>query len=481
MTLSRIALLVTCLSLGFGSVANAQEARGDVRAEARERFDRGLQLFNEHRYDASLAEFQRAYQISPNPIVLYNLGRVHAALGQSVEATDAFESYLSQDTTLNAQRRATVQQELERQRARVGRVHVNVNVTGATVAVDGIDVATTPLAAPLRLTVGAHTVGVRAPSYDSSQRAVTLAGGVDERLDFTLTQVVVRRGAVRVESTLRDVEVRVDGVSVGHTPLSETLSLTPGAHEIEGVRAGYTAMRSQVTVADAAEAVVHLDLVANDGADLATVGRVRIQVPHAPFTLVVDGREVAAASSLDLPIGAHELNLRVADREPVRALVTVEAGAPAVFAPELEWTPDARQSRVDSAATRRTVGWIGAGSGLALTLTSVGLWIWNENRVDSTQLATINRCDTIIPQPNCPTRPELMQMLSDYNASIDARDTMRLVVGIMGGVALAATAFFTIWALTAPSESDIDAAARAAISNLRLSAGLDRLQLSGAF
>src|SRR6478752_5122312 len=56
------------------------------KAQAAQRFDRGLQLFNEGDNAGALAEFKQTYALMPNPIVLFNIGLVYAAMGPAVDA-----------------------------------------------------------------------------------------------------------------------------------------------------------------------------------------------------------------------------------------------------------------------------------------------------------------------------------------------------------------------------------------------------------
>src|SRR5450755_2596179 len=78
-------LLACAIVLGPGGPADAAEppaptpaAAGApspaVKAEARERFDTGLHLFEKGENAGALAEFKRAYQLIPTPVVLYNMG-----------------------------------------------------------------------------------------------------------------------------------------------------------------------------------------------------------------------------------------------------------------------------------------------------------------------------------------------------------------------------------------------------------------------
>ena len=87
-----LALVIVQLVPGARTVMATDDAQ--ARAEARERFDRGLRLFEEGDNGGALAEFKRAHELVPNPLVLFNIGLVYAALGRPVEATDALDRVL---------------------------------------------------------------------------------------------------------------------------------------------------------------------------------------------------------------------------------------------------------------------------------------------------------------------------------------------------------------------------------------------------
>lgn len=63
---------------------------------------------------------------------------------------------------------------------------VAASVDGATVAVDGVDVGTTPLA-PIALTPGSHTVTLRSGGYEPFTRTVNAAETGNVRVDAELT------------------------------------------------------------------------------------------------------------------------------------------------------------------------------------------------------------------------------------------------------------------------------------------------------
>src|SRR5262245_36043795 len=92
----------------------------EARAEARSRFDRGIQLFEEGNAAVALSEFKRAYEIAPHPTVLYNLALAYAALNDSVHALDALDKLLADAGVLSADQIARANKARQEQVQRVG-------------------------------------------------------------------------------------------------------------------------------------------------------------------------------------------------------------------------------------------------------------------------------------------------------------------------------------------------------------------------
>ena len=370
------------LSLAFAVPAFAQSTPAD---QAREHFDRGLEFFDEGRYDAALAEFQRAYELAPAHQALYNLGRVHAAMGHAVEAARVFEQYLGEagDDVPSARRRE-VRDALERQRARIGHVEVTCNVPGATLSVDGVDITTLPTR-PVAVSAGTHVVSVRAPGFDTTVVSVQVAGGERRPVAVELQRFVSPVGTLRVTSPLQDVRVRVDGEHVGTTPLDRTIPVDEGEHHVTGERPGYLTARETVVVADASEVAVRLQLEPDPHPDPLTIGILALQLPDAPYVLRVNGEPMPGElSRVPLPAGRHEVILDVAEREPFEQEIRIEAGRNLELAPQLTWTPAAKAERVEAAEARRGSGQILVYTTSPLFFASVGLLAWNEHEIRAT-------------------------------------------------------------------------------------------------
>jgi hypothetical protein len=181
-----------------------------VVEEAKQRFDRGLDLYTEGEYPLALIEFRRAYELVPNYRVLYNIGQVSIQLGQYANARRALEEYMQKGgDAIPADRRAAVTKDLTMLEQRTAFVEITVNVPGSDVLVDDVSVGKAPLSAALLVDAGIHRVIVRHPGYLQRNDQVTLAGGDRQSLAVTLeleppekSTIVFREREVQSNSTL---------------------------------------------------------------------------------------------------------------------------------------------------------------------------------------------------------------------------------------------------------------------------------------
>jgi hypothetical protein len=175
----------TLVCLAVALVAAAPARAEDARAAAHEHFDRGMAASNDQRFAEAVTEFERAYALWPDYRVLYNIGKVRATLGRSAESVAAFEGYLEKGgAELSDERKQEVRDAMAAQLAHVGALDVRVSADGAEVRVDGKLLGRSPLAAPVRLTEGKHTVEAILPGRPSQLREVELPGASKLAIDL---------------------------------------------------------------------------------------------------------------------------------------------------------------------------------------------------------------------------------------------------------------------------------------------------------
>lgn len=185
------------------SPAEPAEAPADTMdplEEARLRYERGLSLYSGAEYVLALVEFERAYQLSPNYRVLYNIGQVRIQLGRYARAFEALTQYLKEGgQEISAERREAVQKDLDMLSERIAKLVVKTNEPGANISLDGMIIAVSPLTSPLIVDAGEHTISVRKLGFYDRYQAVTLAGRDTRTVELDLVKLKPDGPAVVVE------------------------------------------------------------------------------------------------------------------------------------------------------------------------------------------------------------------------------------------------------------------------------------------
>src|SRR5262252_5103847 len=92
-TLLACSLLALCPVSAIAAPKSAERANrapatasSEIPEEARLRYERAVQLYNEGDPEGALVEFERAYKISPTYRLLYNIGSIRLQLNDYAEA-----------------------------------------------------------------------------------------------------------------------------------------------------------------------------------------------------------------------------------------------------------------------------------------------------------------------------------------------------------------------------------------------------------
>lgn len=155
---NRLIRRLTCLALAFSLATlptpsalastftiqpSSEQEDSEVQAEspeldAKERFARGVELYEAGDIEAAQVEFLRAYKVAPNYRLLYNIAQSAAMLRDYVTAKHSFEQYLEDGASeIPLDRREYVQKELERLDGYLAHIKVRVNVPQAEIKIDG--------------------------------------------------------------------------------------------------------------------------------------------------------------------------------------------------------------------------------------------------------------------------------------------------------------------------------------------------------
>ena len=172
-----VALLLALAPGAFSSRVLAQSAADDpTTSMARARFKEGVDFFDRGEFEQARASFLQAYALKKHPAVLLNLAWSCLRSVHPLEAERYFKQFLAEGRDITDKQRADANDGLAQARAKLGRIDV-VAGAGADVTIDGVGVGTAPLAEPVVVEAGAHTVKFKTPEGTTETQSVTVLGG----------------------------------------------------------------------------------------------------------------------------------------------------------------------------------------------------------------------------------------------------------------------------------------------------------------
>lgn len=359
--------------------------------KARTLFGEGNALYDRGDYVGALEAYRSSYALAKYPVILFNLGLVHAKLGRSVEAVAAMERVLAAPGRLKPRRITKAREVLAAQRARIAELRLACSEDGATVLVDGREVGTTPLAS-LRVAEGRRVLMVRKEGYRAEYAEVKAKGGAEQPVTIELTPVDKRPAQVEILTKLPGAEVRVDGQLVAVTPLLATIPVTPGErHQISLMREGYLPAQQVLTLSEGATSKIVLQPELDPS--LQPRGELVVSLGQDDASVFVDGirRELASGGHLPLPAGPHDLVGQRTGYDPLRLRIEMPSEGTVEAQLDLIPTPETRAQLIGDAELSLGLGWGLTAGGAVLTATGVGLMVWSIGERQQ-RVAAIDAC-----------------------------------------------------------------------------------------
>jgi hypothetical protein len=380
---SKIAFWLGCVLafavwLGAGR-ALAEEATN--QAAARSHFKRGLVLAQKGELADAVTAFEDAYRTSPHFQVLYNLGQAYAAIGRSPEAVKTLERYLSEgDTRIPPHRREAVADLVRQQRARLGRIEIELSPSGSELIVDGTSLGSGPFE-PLELTSGKHVVAARSERHRPDAETIDVRPGTTERVTLKLVPDAPPAsepvGQVFVHCKVPGVRVVVDASVKGVTPLEAPLVLPTRSLSFAFERDGYRPFSTTVQLKDAEVRKVECNVVPDGATPREKSGSLQIHSSEQGANVLLDERPYKGEL---VPYGPHTLLVQKDGYRPHRQTILVTGGRRRTLSVLLEPTPARRQSMERERRTRLTwAAGLGLG-GAALGGASGITYAWNAGR-----------------------------------------------------------------------------------------------------
>jgi hypothetical protein len=276
--------------------------RSQLDGEAREAWDRGQQLLRAQNWDGALVEFSRAYELSKNPRVLYNVGICEKELHRYARAARRFEAELAQgEGKLSEDEKSELRSAIAIVRKYVSTVTITSTEAGAKLYVDDLPEGATPLAAPILVDVGPRKITLKKDGFVDVTKTIDVNAGVPANVDFVM-EPREKKGMVTITVTgAPTATIYMDGTDMGPAPFKG--AVPAGRHTFEAKAFGYGTATQTSEVGYKQELSLSLSLSAE-----RHEGRVTIDVQPAGSVIEIDGKVVGSTHWEGLlPTGGHQL------------------------------------------------------------------------------------------------------------------------------------------------------------------------------
>lgn len=168
----RAPLFIMILLLPLHALAADPQPSADGRNRGRELFGQANKAYKKGQYDEALKLYRQANAILPSYKIQLNIGEALESMGRNTEAAAEYHGFLStfKDAPRPARRDAWLR--LDGMRRWLSQVEVTCAEKGAVVSIEGNEVGKTPLALPLYVQPGEHTVTIKKDGFKTVSRTL---------------------------------------------------------------------------------------------------------------------------------------------------------------------------------------------------------------------------------------------------------------------------------------------------------------------
>lgn len=240
-------LLATCVPVraAFAQPRGSAEAKNEA-ARLKKEADT---LMDSDKYADAVALYQKAFDLSGDPALVYNQGRALEAMGEYPEALDKLEQFEREAPPALQKKVTGLKEHLADLRNRITTIVVTTNVAGARLLIrEKVVAGTLEKETKIRARAGPATLEIAAEGYESHKINVELPGGTTITVNAPL---VPKKGAPLAEPiiivrTKPQADIALDGTPLGRSPLEHKVA--PGTYVLTATADGYDEERVPMTL-----------------------------------------------------------------------------------------------------------------------------------------------------------------------------------------------------------------------------------------
>lgn len=171
------------------AVSRAQAGASDDQGRAQELHAEGLKAMQAGDYREALARFEEAVSLASSPRIAFDIGKAHLALGDDVQALDAFERFLQEAPGAPRSSRDEARRAVEALRPKLAYIEIQSENMGAKVLIDGEAVGTLPLTRSKVVKPGPHEIYVTLRGLKPYAKTIFAGAGQKTRVPVKLEAI----------------------------------------------------------------------------------------------------------------------------------------------------------------------------------------------------------------------------------------------------------------------------------------------------
>lgn len=181
---------------------------------AKAEFEAGKILIGAKDYENAAIKFDKAYELSKDPRILWNVAICQKELRKYTRMRSTIQRMLNDGgALLSEQDKKDAAQIVESVQAFITQLRIQVNESGAEIFIDGEKAGTSPLPEPVPVDVGTRKIRVTKKGFKEFSESIVTAGGNEVARDIQLEKEL-HNGRLVIESAEGN-RIYLDGKSVG--------------------------------------------------------------------------------------------------------------------------------------------------------------------------------------------------------------------------------------------------------------------------
>ncbi len=223
--------------------------RDDLPDAARKDWDAANDLYDAQDFAGALVEFQRAYDLSKEPRVLYNVAVCQKNLRHYAKAIHAFKHELdAASTKLTPKDTKEIQDAINLLNEYVSTLDIKSNEDATIISIDGEDSGQTPYPQPIQVDVGQHTIRARKDGFkEPASQDVSIVRGIPASVAFRMDPEKIKAIVTITATGSSRASIWIDGTDMGPSPFHGEVTL--GRHTFEARATGFLSAPQTTDVA----------------------------------------------------------------------------------------------------------------------------------------------------------------------------------------------------------------------------------------